>query len=500
MEAGAFIAYHGARTQAYSCVLPGEIVRQCVQEVNAGTINPVQLLHIQHLIVDEFQDLNPMDLEFIHGLANQGVTLFAAGDDDQSIYSFRFANPAGIQRIPQLYPAAGLHQLNECFRCMPEVLAAADRLIISFPSPNRVPKQSVSLYAQCNPPVTGAVHRWRFGTGVGESQGIAASCAALIAAGTAPRDILILLSNSRALEREIAIRLEGANVPFTSASTETFLDTKAGRFILSLLRIICDGNDYIAHRTLLGIRAGVGIRTSNAVCQLVIDNLLNYRDIFYQILPVGIFTGRSLAALNAARAVCGQIAGWQSDDLLGVRVADLHAMIAAAISPPDAQAWQDFVAPLPQEMTLQELRDFIWSNNDEQQVTILQTVYTRVGQPVPQAQVLPQRVRLMTMHGAKGLSARVVFIPGLEETILPGARRAPYPGLVLEAARLLYVSITRARAACVISYASRRLVNGQSQNQQASRFAAHLNGPFIARVGGLQAVEINAMQAHINQI
>ena len=96
----------------------------------------------------------------------------------------------------------------------------------------------------------------------------------------------------------------------------------------------------------------------------------------------------------------------------------------------------------------------------------------------------------MTMHGAKGLSGKIVFVPGLEEEILPGPWRQPYPGLVLEAARLLYVSITRARAACIISYARTRIVHGQFSGQTPSRFAANLGGPFVARNSGGSAAEL----------
>ena len=107
-EANTFAAFHTPRTEAYACVLPGEIVRQCVEEIKAGNLDVVGLLHMEHLIVDEFQDLNPMDLEFVDLIIQCGVPSFMAGDDDQSVYSFRFANPAGIQRIPQKYPGAGL--------------------------------------------------------------------------------------------------------------------------------------------------------------------------------------------------------------------------------------------------------------------------------------------------------------------------------------------------------------------------------------------------------
>jgi DNA helicase II / ATP-dependent DNA helicase PcrA len=96
----------------------------------------------------------------------------------------------------------------------------------------------------------------------------------------------------------------------------------------------------------------------------------------------------------------------------------------------------------------------------------------------------------MTMHGSKGLSAKIVLVPGLEEEVLPGPWRQPYPGLVLEAARLLYVSVTRARAACILSYAQTRIVNGNFRNQAASRFVANLGGPFVGRVNSLNAAEV----------
>lgn len=94
------------------------------------------------------------------------------------------------------------------------------------------------------------------------------------------------------------------------------------------------------------------------------------------------------------------------------------------------------------------------------------------------------------MHSAEGLSAKVGFVPGLEEEILPGPWRQPYPGLVLEAARLLYVSVTRARAACILSDAQRRTVNGQFRRQTPSRFVANLGGPFIGRANALTAGEV----------
>jgi superfamily I DNA/RNA helicase len=102
----------------------------------------------------------------------------------------------------------------------------------------------------------------------------------------------------------------------------------------------------------------------------------------------------------------------------------------------------------------------------------------------------------MTMHGAKGLSAPFVIVPGLEQETFPGPRRQPYPGLVLEAARLLYVSITRARAGAMITYSRRRRINGQMTTLVPSQFASQLGGPFVDRQQGLIKAEINAVMQH----
>lgn len=483
-EAAQFGKFHGPTSQTYSCVLPGEIVRQCVEEMKAGTMDPVHLLKMEHLIVDEFQDLNPVDLAFIDGLVEKGCKIFIAGDDDQSIYSFRYADPSGIQTFPQRHVGTNLHTLNECFRCMPTVLAAANTLIGAFAHAQRIPKNVVSLYRHING-ASGIVYRWRFMRGQVEAESIAASCRDLIAAGMAPKDILILLSNKRALENELVTRLQAIGVPVSDSNATEFIDTEAGRLTLAIIRFVNNNDDYVALRTILGLRQGVGVSATLNLRRLVCDNNLNYRDVFSAQLPNGVFSGRPLNALNAARAAIAQINAWQNTDTLSVRSSGIVALVETALGAQAAAQVAAELALIPSEATLRETRDYLWSNGAEKKAEISAAIYDRLAQPIPAAHAIPNQVRLMTMHGAKGLSAKVVFIPGLEEQLLPGPWRAPYPGLVLEAARLLYVSITRARAVCILSYASRRTMNGTTVPHAASRFAVSLNGVFSARSVGL---------------
>ncbi len=489
-ESASFGAFHAPRTQTYCCVLPGELVRRCAQATAAGLLDPAALLGIQHLVVDEYQDLNQSDIDFVEALISRGVAVFVAGDDDQSIYSFRYAAPTGIQLFPSLHPGAANHMLSDCFRCAEDIVQCANSLIGQFAMPNRIPKALVSLHAHANPAEAGVVHRWHFHRDWDEAQAVAESCRDLIAGGVPARELLVLVSNKRVQIPLLRRAFQNAGVDCDAPRTESFLDEDAGRFVLAILRIVCDANDYIAHRTLLGCLPGVGAGTCDNVAAAVLNATLRYRDIFYIPLPTHFLKGRALKAVNQARAICAQLMGWTVADTLGHRSGDLIATLTATFGAAEATKWTNFIAHLPLDTTLEELRDYLWADNDEQQARILERVYVRLNLQPPAAGFLPQKARLMTMHGAKGLSATVVFVPGLEENILPGSFRQPYPGLVLEAARLLYVSITRARAACVLSYANERLIYGRVVRQHPSHFLGHTAGGFQLQYNGLANPEV----------
>ncbi len=495
-----FRAFHNIRSQTYSCVLPGELVRQCVDSMEAGNIDPVTLLGIRHLIVDEYQDLNPVDLRFVEMVGERGAALFVAGDDDQSIYAFRFAAPSGIQQFVEGHAGAGDHVLEHCFRCTPAVLSAGQSVITLHPLPNRIPKNCTSLYGASQPPVLGTVHRWQFTSGVAEARAVAESCRRLIDAGVDPREIIVLLSYPRQQGQDLLGKLDELQIPYEYCRQEGIRSTKAGRLVLAVLRVVCSEDDYVAHRTILGLRQGVGVKTCNSVCETVIASNLSFRDCFYQDPLPDAFTGGARTALNHARSVCADIGGWEAGDTLSQRREALAAVISEMVGGDEVAVWEEYVEPLPHEILLSELRDLISSETDEQRSAVLEAVSARLEQPAPQDGLLPPRVRVMTMHGAKGLSACVVFIPGLEEDLLPGPWRAPYPGLVLEAARLLYVSLTRARATCVLSYATTRVVNGAFRPRVPSRFANSMGGPFGARTAGLSDAEVVQITAHCAEL
>ena len=99
VERAGFNAYYRTRSSLYCYLLPSYITRRCLEYLRAMPIEAGLPIRLDHLIVDEYQDLNPVDLDLIREIKDRGAHLFASGDDDQSIYFFRYAMPAGIQRF-----------------------------------------------------------------------------------------------------------------------------------------------------------------------------------------------------------------------------------------------------------------------------------------------------------------------------------------------------------------------------------------------------------------
>lgn len=280
-----FDAFHATRRNLFCFVLPGEVVYECVIRIQQGAITADQIPAIKHLIVDEYQDLNACDQEFVRLLASQKAVLFIAGDDDQSIYSFRHANPAGIVNFNEAYPRAATHVLTDCFRCTPAVLNAASKLI-RF-NPDRISKQSHSLYEGSNPPVAGKLFVWSFETAQAEANAIARSCEDLVSNEMAGQEdqIIILISNRRLQLDMLTTALANRGVNFDTPPGIAIRDEQPLRAVYSFLRVLngikTGSRDYIVHRSLLSQLHGVGVSSAMQIGNLCVANNQNFHQLFY---------------------------------------------------------------------------------------------------------------------------------------------------------------------------------------------------------------------------
>ena len=146
---------------------------------------------------------------------------------------------------------------------------------------------------------------------------------------------------------------------------------------------------------------------------------------------------------------------------LGMHTADISSILSTQIFTSGGNAsnniaiWDTLAGALPQEMTIEELIQFLSADTESDQQAILDTVASRIGTSQPQTPMPSQKkIRILTMHGAKGLSGKVVFLPSAEQGIIPSDRAIQATGLLIEQRRLFYVSLTRAMACCVISHSA----------------------------------------------
>lgn len=518
-EVQGFNAFHAARTNLYSCVLPGEVIYKCVEAIQQGGLLPSQLPAIQHLIVDEFQDLNACDQEFVRLLSSNGAVLFVAGDDDQSIYSFRHANPDGIVQFPQVYQGSSTHVLSDCFRCAPRILDGATRLIAYNPS--RVQKNLASLYAAASPPVQGSLLVWSFQSAQEEARAIARSCRELINAGMAGREdeILILISNRRVQLDLIAQELGNLGLPYDPPRGKSLVDElEPIRAVYALLRVARDQatgeEDYPAYRDILGVLSGVGHATAKAVADACITNNQNFRQLFHLPSCPSWLTGRPTSAVQRVMAIVQAVANWTMADTLGSRTADIAGVLSGCIFTSGGSAannvnvWNTLAGALPPQMTLDELLQFLAADTESDQQAILDLVNQRIGGSVPLAQATAQKkIRILTMHGAKGLSGKVVFIPSAEQGIIPSFKALQATGLLIEQRRLFYVSVTRAMACCIISHAAQHtgrqamtLTQQRVTRLTRSQFLNEMGVRSVTRAVGLNPSEAKAIVAEVNKL
>jgi DNA helicase-2/ATP-dependent DNA helicase PcrA len=429
-------------------------------------------------LIDEYQDLNACDLAVIRSLAIMGCEICVAGDDDQSIYGFRFANPDGIRRFPDEYNPCTLLELDLCQRCARNVLAYA--LHVARQDPRRTEKPLRTM--DDAPP--GQVHVLRFRNQYRESQGIARTCEWLIAReGVRPDEILVLLRNDRYRSFSDPIRdaLRERHLSVSIVSDPLApLNQPRGREFFSLLRLAHNRDDHLAWRALLRVRSnGLGPETLSRVYDLARRSGRRFANI-----------------LQAVKADPGQIPRLGSR--IATEVRQIEEVLDALGGPSEGQleAWLRDVAArvIADEALRNEVLDILLRIRQATEAETLETILRAIGVSVGNVEQERQvdTITLMTMHQAKGLSAQAVIVAAAEDEYVPGRAEGED---VEDERRLLYVSLTRARTHLFITFCQRRFGRqtrtgrGAETERSTRTFTRFLRGGPVQPADGDQFVE-----------
>ena len=227
----------------HEAMLLDEIIPYLYQYLHTNPGAP-ERTEFRHLLIDEYQDLNRAEQEVLRYLGAQG-SMCVVGDDDQSIYGFKFAHPEGIRQCHTLAPTEE-HSIVECRRCPTTVVRMANALI-QRNNDRIVGRQMVERPA--NGP--GEVVIRQYPTAEAEADAVATKIMAFVASGVAPHEIIVLAQRST-FATPIFERLRAHAIPVKSYYAETELDTVEAQERFAMLKLLLNSEDRVALRWLLG--------------------------------------------------------------------------------------------------------------------------------------------------------------------------------------------------------------------------------------------------------
>lgn len=386
----------------------------------------------KHILVDEYQDLNSCDLVVIEELLKRDGELFVAGDDDQSIYGFRYANPIGIRVFPEKYRAKRFN-LEICYRCDKSILDLAE--FIANLDYQRLPKKTRPREQAGE----GEVRLLRFNNQYREAEWIALKCKEILEVNDSTSILILMRSDFRGLiSGNLKDAFDKQSVPVAIETDETPLDTNEGRTVLSIIRLLVNPIDSLAWYTLLYLEKGIGKKSLSTVRQIAKEKRYRFYDALEEISksPDLLSSVKLLLKLQEIKDILKRFG---SD---GKSVQEqVHGIITTLVSESEKQEnLENYLSQIIVETEAESLSDLLKS---------ISTSMENAEQELREGMV-----NIMTMHKAKGLSSDVVFIVGAEKQFIPGKNI----GLRAEdERRLFYVSLTRARHSLFITCCKKRI-------------------------------------------
>ena len=424
----------------------------------------------RHVLVDEYQDLNPCDLAVVAELVRRGAELYCAGDDDQSIYGFRYAHPEGIRRFPDDYTPNALLELRECRRCAQRILEYA--LFVADQDPRRLQKPIRST-RRGGP---GDVRVLSFSNQAAEAWGIARLCRWLMDAAKVPPDeILVLLrsDHGRRFSQPLESQLSALGVPVsTAADPMRVLDEPDGRWLLSLLRLVDNPEDHLAWRTVLHLTEGVGPATVRGLYATARDSGAGFADVVRQAAEGDADTRlprRAQVAYDSVQASLTQTRNTDYPDIMAL-VRDL-----ADREVDDAEE---------RSLVLDLIGAVVEQAEAETLPALLRSLTAALGGLEQDRQA--DTVSIMTMHQAKGLSADAVIIAAAEDEYIPGPAQGSQ---IDDERRLLYVSLSRARDYLCVTHCAhrtgRQMHSGRTAGTSVRTLSSFLRGGPVSPEDGM---------------
>lgn len=440
----------------------------------------------EYILVDEFQDTNDLQYEIVHLLAKNHRNLFIVGDEDQSIYAFRGSNIQNIKKFMEDFPEHMTILLNQNYRSKDTILKAANSVIKN--NRNRIKKELYSTLGSGE----NVIH-FKAGTDEEEAYYIYEKIKHFWKQGVRLNDIAILYRNN-AMSRRFEDILLKFNIPHRVIGNISFYKRKEIKDIIAYLHLLINmGDDYSFSRVYNTPKRGVGDATFAKLVEEAQNSNLRLFDLIDE--QSQIIKGKAKdTMLNFKNMIIELKEKINQQSLL-----DTYDQLVeksgykAMLENDDATLDRSFQS----ERRLDNLNEFkslmmekiagydINFTNYDILVNLLNDL--ALHEQAQEIDDTGEYVNLMTVHAAKGLEFKIVFITCLEQGLFPSNQSLMETMNIDEERRLFYVALTRAKDQLYLTNSQTRFMYGHYMSNLDSQFIEEIDNELMDRKGMYQA-------------
>ena len=452
-------AEYDAQCQREGVVDFSELLLRCYELLSRNaSLREHYQERFKHILVDEFQDTNPLQYQWLKLLAGKHNALFAVGDDDQSIYAFRGANVGNMKDLLRDFNVEAVIKLEQNYRSHGNILDAANALISN--NSNRLGKNLWTAEQGGE-----KLRVYEAPTDVEEANYIVSEIKQLQSEGLKLTEIA-LLYRSNAQSRVLEHALVSAGLSYRVYGGLRFFERQEIKHALAYLRLMENTDDDNALLRIINFPTrGIGARS---IEQLQEAARINNTTLWDAAARAGGKVSGFVALIEALRQATQDLPLPEIiDHVLAHSGLIGHYQNETGAKKREAQERLENLNELVTAATL-----FVHENEDDSLTSFLTHASLEAGEH--QAGDQDDALHLMTVHAAKGLEFNAVFITGLEQGLFPHQNSQNVDGGLDEERRLMYVAITRARRRLYMTFAQSRMLHGKVNYGMVSSFLREL--------------------------
>lgn len=445
-----------------------------VIKTNAELLEHYQA-RFSHFLVDEFQDTNTIQYQWLALLAGKARSVTVVGDDDQSIYGWRGAKIENIRRFEREFKGAELIRLEQNYRSTATILSAANALISN--NGGRLGKtlwtqgeqgEPITIYSGFNEEdealfVVRQVRAWIEGGGCSNEIGI--------------------LYRSNAQSRVLEEAFVRAGIPYTIYGGLRFFERAEIKDALAYLRLAINPDDDTAFERVVNVPPrGIGDRTIEKIKEIAQHESCSYWKATQSALSHRIISGKIGNGLTSFVQIVEGLISYKDESLTKiVEQAIRDSGLLQFYREQKGEKAQSRSENL--EELLNATGDFEAEHLDESMSHLSAFLaYASLEGGERSSAEGENAVQLMTLHSAKGLEFPMVFICGLEDGLFPHHFSREDPNALEEERRLCYVGITRAMRRLFLTYAEKRRLFGRDEERRVSRFVREIPASLVNEI------------------